>query len=88
MLGIKTSQLVAVTTDNGPNMTCMIDRLNDAFGEDDEVIDNDVNYLEGMEAPPSLATTLEEIHQVYIHQYLQYPVCCTHSSTCSDARII
>lgn len=41
ILGIKTSQLVAITTDNGPNMTCMIDRLNDAFGEDDEVIDND-----------------------------------------------
>lgn len=40
-LGIKTSQLVAVTTDNATNMTSMIECLNKAFGEDEDTIDND-----------------------------------------------
>lgn len=37
---IKTSQLIAITTDNGTNMTTMIQHLNDAFGKDDD--DDDV----------------------------------------------
>lgn len=38
-LGIKTSQLIAITTDNATNMTSMIECLNKAFDENIDVID-------------------------------------------------
>lgn len=43
VMGIKTSQLVAITTDNATNMISMIERLNEAFDEGDVAPSNDDN---------------------------------------------
>lgn len=39
-VGVKTSQVIAVTTDNGTNMKSMIDRLNDDEEEIDDTVEN------------------------------------------------
>lgn len=39
LLGIKTTQLIAITTDNASNMSSMIEIMNKTFGEDDGIAD-------------------------------------------------
>lgn len=40
LFGIRTSQLIAITTDNGSNMKTMVEHLNEAFGLDDDLTGN------------------------------------------------
>lgn len=40
LLDIKTTQLIAITTDNASNMSSMIETMNEKFGEDDNIADN------------------------------------------------
>lgn len=43
---IKTTQLIAVTTDNASNMTAMIQRFNEMFGQDTDIVDDNVSDVD------------------------------------------
>lgn len=58
IMGIKTSQLIAVTTDNASNMSTMIERLNDGF--DQSVVPNDSDEREATVEIQEIESNLSE----------------------------
>lgn len=66
---IKTTQLIAVTTDNASNMTAMIQRFNEMFGQDADIVDDNLSDVDDSqeEINPVMDKTGENVGDFQFH---------------------